>query len=209
MPFRQQSLQSILMAVDRLEKITENYLRLSKLSTGKKEVFDLGDSIESVLATYAPECEKARISVDWKRESSGTLQVHGDRDLLEQALGNLFRNAMQALQNSNTDRSPAINWRFGGLESGALFVCIEDNGPGIPKDIRPRLFTPFVTSRAEGTGLGLSFVKKVIEDHGGKIECKVTQIGAKFEIVLPSFAPDATKELPAFWRESELNNDVC
>ncbi len=190
-----QSLQSILNSVDRLEKITENYLKLSRLSSGQKGVVDLGDVLEAVLATYAPACEAQGVRVDWKRETRAPLLVHGDRDLLEQVLGNLFRNALQALEGTSAPEvrpeiRPEIRWSLGNAESGKVYVSIEDNGPGIPEDIRHRLFTPFVTSRAQGTGLGLSFVKRVIEEHGGRIEWDDTRAshglaGTRFAISLP------------------------
>jgi signal transduction histidine kinase len=69
-----------------------------------------------------------------------------------------------------------------------VWLKIEDNGPGIPAEVRARLFTPFVTTRAQGTGLGLSFVKQVVEDHGGAIQCleRPAGQGACFEIVFPA-----------------------
>jgi nitrogen fixation/metabolism regulation signal transduction histidine kinase len=188
-PQLKQSLQSILSSVDRLEKITDNYLKLSRLSAGHKSELDLGDALESVLATYASACEAQGVQVDWAREPGASLVVHGDRDLLEQVFGNLLRNALQSLESSPpADGARArVRWALGATESGRAWLKIEDNGPGIPADLRGRLFTPFVTTRAQGTGLGLSFVKQVIEDHGGTIVCldREPGRGACFEMVFP------------------------
>ena len=93
-----QSLHSILASVDRLQKITENYLKLSRLSDGQKTIVDLGEVLESVLATYAPVCEAQGVRVDWTREPRSSLQIWADRDLLEQVLGNLFRNSFKLLK---------------------------------------------------------------------------------------------------------------
>ena len=165
-PALKQSLQSILRGVDRLEKITENYLKLSKLSSGSRTLVDLGDVLESVLATYASVCEAQSIRVDWRREKNANLQVIGDRDLLEQVFGNLMRNSIQSLEGR---AQPSISWSLGQTDSRKVWARIEDNGPGVPIEIRNKLFTPFVTTKAQGTGLGLSFVKKVIEDQSGSI----------------------------------------
>ena len=196
-----QSLQSILASVDRLEKITENYLKLSRLSAGEKRVVDMGDVLETVLATYASGCEAQGIRVDWHREGLADLRVLGDPDLLEQALGNLLRNSMQALELFKSSGKPAPTWTpsirlaLGSAESGRVWLKVEDNGPGISPEILPKLFTPFVTTRSQGTGLGLSFVKKVFEDHGGRIEYRSAEgHGACFEIILPLAA--LNREMP-------------
>lgn len=188
-PGLKQSLQSILLSVDRLQKITENYLKLSRLSDGEKREVDLNDVLESVLATYATVCEAQGVQVDWKRQERSVLKVWGDADLLEQIFGNLFRNALQALEGrSEANTSPQISWLMGNAESGAVWVLIRDNGPGIPESVRNKLFTPFVTTRAQGTGLGLSFVKKVMEDHGGSIRLREEggASGSCFELIFPS-----------------------
>lgn len=195
-----QSLQSILRSVDRLEKITENYLKLSRLSTGNRGKVNLGEVLEAMLATYASACEAQNVRVDWRREERARLEVWGDQDLLEQALGNLMKNALQALENGCFDESPPrsasqILWTLGDGESGKVWIKIQDNGPGVSEDVRSKLFTPFVTSKAQGTGLGLSFIKKVIEDHGGAIHYRSTQVGACFEIVLPQFMSESKDAL--------------
>jgi signal transduction histidine kinase len=75
---------------------------------------------------------------------------------------------------------------MGNTEGGRVWLRIQDNGPGIPAEVRAKLFVPFVTTKAQGTGLGLSFVKRVVEEHAGSLECLETQSGACFEIALPS-----------------------
>ncbi len=190
------SLQSILTSVDRLQTITENYLRLSKLSSGERRASDIPQVLEGVLALYAPVCESQGALVDWRQIGPGRACVEADRPLLDQCLGNLMSNALQALyefqqtDEAPHDFSPRIRWTYGLAESGRLWLRIEDNGPGISQAVLPRLFQPFVTGRAQGTGLGLSFVKKVVEDHGGEITAQARGSdpeyqGASFEIQFP------------------------
>ncbi|MFN7685085.1 MAG: sensor histidine kinase [Oligoflexia bacterium] len=170
-----QSLLSIIESVERLSKITENYLKFSRPSEGRAKRFDLGEALDSVLATYASECEKLKIRVDWTRSPGGAvIEVLADRDALEQALGNLMRNSIQALE-SLPDASrqifpPRICWALGIAESGRPWMSIQDNGPGISKQMRDKLFAPFSTTKAQGTGLGLSWVKRVIEEQGGEVQ---------------------------------------
>ena len=66
-----------------------------------------------------------------------------------------------------------------------LFVAVRDNGPGIPEDIRPHLFEPFVTSKSTGSGLGLSLVAKIVGDHGGLIEVDSRPGRTEFRLHLP------------------------
>jgi signal transduction histidine kinase len=190
-----QALQSILGSVDRLQKITENYLKLSRLSDGQRSVIDLGDILESVLATYSTVCEVQGVRMDWKHEENSCLKTWADRDLLEQVLGNLLRNSLQALEDWKPfpKFQPCITWSLGNTpfkdkKDGFIWLRIEDNGPGIAIEVKDRLFTPFVTTRAQGTGLGLSFIKKVLEEHGGQIQSRDRTgnlQGACFELCLP------------------------
>lgn len=186
-----QSLHSILRGVDRLEKITENYLKLSKLSTGRRAKIDIGEVLESVLATYTSACEAKAIRVDWRREKNAKLEVMGDHDLLEQVFGNLMSNSLHALEGIAEGQ---VLWSMGNTESGKVWIRIQDNGPGVPEDIRAKLFTPFVTTRAQGTGLGLSFVKKVLEDQGGTVEYLTQVKGACFEMILPQYLEEPRAE---------------
>ncbi len=187
-PTLRQSLQSILESVERLGSITDNYLRFSRTSSGRRSRFDLGEALETVLATYAPACERQAVRVDWRRPEGESLEIEGDREGIEQALGNLMSNALQALESVE---NPRIEWSLGSTEHGTIWVRIRDSGAGLPDEIQSRLFAPFSTTKAQGTGLGLSWVKRVVDDHSGRIDVEARGAkddpfpGASFLIVFP------------------------
>jgi two-component system nitrogen regulation sensor histidine kinase GlnL len=76
-----------------------------------------------------------------------------------------------------------------------LVVTVRDNGPGIPDDIRPHLFDPFVTSKPSGSGLGLALVAKIVNDHGGLIEVDSRPGRTEFRLHLPVVTEDAAGSL--------------
>jgi signal transduction histidine kinase len=99
---------------------------------------------------------------------------------IEQALVNLVRNALQA------SASPAEVLLKVADDAEGLRFTIADRGPGVPSEMRPRLFDPFVTGRSEGTGLGLAVVRRVAELHGGKVTIdRRPGGGSVFVLLLP------------------------
>lgn len=191
------ALQAILASVDRLEKITENYLKLSRMGTGVQKPADLSELLQNTMATYATAIERAGVRIDWKAENTRPVTVLVEKTNLEQAIGNLLNNALQA-------GSRRIEFRAGHLESGRVYLRIEDDGTGVSESARAKLFTPFSTTKAQGTGLGLSFVKKVVEESGGEVHFleKTTLGGAGFEMTLPDAAVVETSP-PKFRRPEE------
>ena len=126
--------------------------------------------------------------------------VHGHADQLIQVFINLIKNAAEALGTTReptigitTAFRPGIKIGFAGSAervSLPLEIVISDNGPGIPADILPFLFDPFVTTKASGSGLGLALVAKTISDHGGVIECQSEPGNTRFRVLLPVSTPE-------------------
>jgi two-component system nitrogen regulation sensor histidine kinase NtrY len=114
----------------------------------------------------------------------GAIPAEIDGMLLKRCLDNLIRNGAQAL-------------RAAGIRDGRIVVAaraevdqaileVRDNGPGVPPDVRERIFDPYYTTKSEGTGLGLAIVKKIVLEHGGEIDCRdAPEGGACFQIRLP------------------------
>ena len=120
--------------------------------------------------------------------------VYGNRDSLIQAFLNLVKNAAEAVPTPGGEIQISTAYRHGvrlavsGTDARLhlpLVVEVADNGEGIPEDLRPHLFDPFVTSKHNGTGLGLALVAKVIDDHGGVIEFESERGRTGFRMFLP------------------------
>jgi two-component system, NtrC family, nitrogen regulation sensor histidine kinase GlnL len=129
--------------------------------------------------------------------------VHGDRDLLLQAFLNLVKNAAEAAPAAGGEIMLTTAYRHGlrlavpggeGRRHLPLMVSVADNGGGIPDDIKPHLFDPFVTTKRNGTGLGLALVAKVIGDHGGVIEFDSQPRRTVFRVFLPVVTPSGVAQ---------------
>lgn len=129
--------------------------------------------------------------------------VFGNRDQLVQVFLNLVKNAAEACPEQNGEIVLSTAYQHGvrlavaGSESRLhlpLLVSVQDNGPGIPDDIRANLFDPFVTTKRNGTGLGLALVAKIIGDHGGVIDFESQPRRTVFKVSLPVAADGAAGE---------------
>lgn len=127
--------------------------------------------------------------------------VHANRDQLTQVFLNLVKNAAEAVGREpdgeitlSTAFRPGIRVSVPGTQdrvSLPLEFCVHDNGPGVPADILPILFDPFITTKPNGSGLGLALVAKIVGEHGGVIECDSSPRGTTFRILMPAW-----KEIP-------------
>ncbi len=123
--------------------------------------------------------------------------VYGNRDQLVQVFLNLVKNAAEAIGSMaggeitlSTAFRPGIRLSVPGTQdrvSLPLEFCVHDNGGGVPDDILPILFDPFITTKQNGSGLGLALVAKIVGEHGGVIECDSSPRGTTFRILMPAW----------------------
>ncbi len=125
--------------------------------------------------------------------------VYANRDQLVQVFLNLVKNAAEAIGETATDGEiqfttafrPGVRLSVPGSTARVslpLEFCVKDNGPGVPDDLMPHLFDPFVTTKPTGSGLGLALVSKIVGDHGGIIECESQPRRTVFRVLMPVYS---------------------
>lgn len=126
--------------------------------------------------------------------------VLANRDQLIQVFLNLVKNAAEALKGQSdgeivlsTAYRPGVRLSVQGSRNKVTLpmeFCVRDNGPGVPEDLLPHLFDPFVTTKTNGSGLGLALVAKIIRDHGGVVECESQPRRTVFRVLMPAAPSD-------------------
>ncbi len=132
--------------------------------------------------------------------------VFANRDQLVQVFLNLVKNAAEAVGDRpdgeimlTTAYRPGIRLSVAGTRekiSLPLEFCVIDNGPGVPADLVPHLFDPFITTKTNGTGLGLALVAKIIGDHGGIVECDSQNHRTTFRVLMPASKGITSEDAP-------------
>jgi len=150
------------------------------------EIPDDTVTLKTVVERVAAEVGEALPQVKIRFE--GTFgEVEGDEGLLRQALLNLARNAAEACASAEHGGKVLVRGEVArGDEAGSQQITVFDNGPGIGTTAMPKLFRPFFTTKANGTGLGLAVVQKIIVQHGGQVQARNRpEGGAAFIVTLP------------------------
>jgi signal transduction histidine kinase len=179
-------------ALDYSERILEQTRNITHVVTEflkyarPLEIPDERVALQTVVERVVSEVGEALPQVKIRME--GTFgDAGGDDGLLRQALLNLARNAAEACAVTVGGGRVVVRGEIAeGEVAGFQRISVTDNGPGIPADVLPKLFRPFFTTKAKGTGLGLAVVQKIIVQHGGQVEVRNRpEGGAEFIVTLP------------------------
>jgi len=169
-------LDAIARQVGAASRIISDLLDFARESPPRIESVDLARLAQQVLADRdVPPTVHAVVECD------GPIPpVHADRMQIAQVLSNIIENALQMMP----DGGSLVVRCFG--EAGRAGVSVRDTGPGIPDEVRARIFEPLFTTRTKGTGLGLAVARRIVEAHGGEIRVESTPgSGATFTLLLP------------------------
>jgi two-component system, NtrC family, sensor kinase len=180
------ALAAIRAQVRRMEAIIRQLMDFARSEPGRRREVSLADLVEGAAAAASEVASRTGTVVKFDRgQDEVTLRLEARR--VEEAITNLIRNACQATRGGRVRISQ-------GISAGHAELVVEDDGPGVPDDVRSRVFEPFYTTKpsGEGSGLGLAVVHGIVEKHGGGIEVDESPLGgARFTIrfPLPTEAP--------------------
>jgi len=190
---------TIVSQVSAMKRMVDDFRDYARTPPAVLSPLDLNDLIEEILNLYLSEDDSDVIHPSLQ---PGLPRVMGDPTQLRQVIHNLLQNAQDALADRAVRDDPpridimteAIHYVGADGSSGtAVRLAIVDNGPGFAPKILSRAFEPYVTSKARGTGLGLPMVKKIVDEHGGRIDVanRADGSGASVSILLLKLAPEA------------------
>jgi nitrogen fixation/metabolism regulation signal transduction histidine kinase len=145
-----------------LTNFVSRYRELLKVPQPDQETIRVSDALNSVVSLMSGELAGIDVGIDVKPES---LEIDADRQLLDQVLVNLVKNATDAIKDSD---SPKL-WLSGKLDFGRVLIRVRDNGSGIGEDAMDQVFIPFFTTKREGSGIGLSLSRQIMIAHHGEI----------------------------------------
>ncbi len=163
----------------RLNAIVTDFISFARPRSPKLAPCRLEDVIDRNIAFLTPQIAESRCTIE-KTVLTPLPEVAADAPLLHQSFLNLLLNAMQAMPNGGRIR---IVLR---ADAARIRVDIEDEGPGIPVELREKIWDPFFTTKEKGSGLGLGIVRNIIEAHGGSIRIENRETGgARVTVELP------------------------
>lgn len=168
-----------------MESQLQRFLRAGKpLDDSEKRSVSLPALVDDLLSLVRPSARHARVTLAWTPPDHDIL-VLADQEALGQVVLNLLINAVEAVQQNGDDVQRAIDVSLRKFDDAAAELVVRDTGPGPKNSLESTLFEPFVTSKAEGVGLGLAVAKEVVEAHHGSIDWWRSDKITIFRVVIP------------------------
>jgi len=171
----------------KLDRVARRFERIGQPPrTEEVDVAAVADAVTAYIRPRLPTLSN-RVTLQLEVDDSAAAVVRGDALLLEWALEALVRNALDALKG----REGTIRLEVSG-DPDTVTVVVADDGPGVPREVRHRLFQAGATTKARGWGLGLALARRVVEEgHGGRLTLEPAAAGARFAVRLPRTRADA------------------
>ena len=168
---------TIVGQVNAMKGLVDAFAQYARLPSPRIERLDINALVQEVTHLYE---ESAQLDVALAKDLP---PVAGDPSLLRQVLVNLIKNAQEAVAEGTTPQIRVVTL----LHGDHVDLCVEDNGPGFPEELKSRMFEPYATTKPKGTGLGLPVVKKIVEEHHGSITVSnMEKGGAQVCVRLPA-----------------------
>lgn len=189
-PVLAERIELICQSAERAGKIVKTFLAMARQRPTQIEDCALNAVIQTAVEVsgYTLKADVITVTCDFAADLP---PVAGDFDQLAQVFSNLIINAGHALQHRPTEAQITLRSRYDPVQN-QIIAEVQDNGHGIPHDIRARIFDPFFSTKdvGQGTGIGLAFSHKIIASHDGELTLKPTQTGACFQVRLPAMPAD-------------------
>ena len=167
----------------RLVELSNDFLRFARIEDLQFVEADLGSVVGRMVEFFAPTAKARKIDVNWY-PASDLPTVNLDVEMFERVLLNLMLNAEDAMPDGGS-----LTIQARPNESSGVTLDVIDTGIGIPADVVPKLFRPFVTTKERGNGLGLATARKIVRAHGGDITIQSEPgHGTKFTVTIPGKA---------------------
>jgi two-component system sensor histidine kinase PilS (NtrC family) len=176
----------VLRETARLDQLLGRFLEFTRPAPPQRRPADLAQVLGETLDVFAADPGAAGLRLE---RALAPAPVSCDPDQLRQVAWNLVANAGQACRGAG--RPGTVRVACTPAPGGGATLSVEDDGPGIPPAELSRIFTPFFTTKAEGTGLGLAVVQRIVDAHGGSVEVdSAPGRGARFTVRLPGASTD-------------------
>lgn len=183
-------LSSMIKGADRIRQIVLSLRNFSRLDEASLKAVDIHEGIDSTLLILQSRLNSSSnaLNIEIVKQYGAIGKIECDAGQLNQVFMNIFNNAIDAIHNSGSHQTGKIVINTNINEQNQVVINIIDNGCGMSEEIRRRIYDPFFTTKpvGSGNGLGMAVSYKIIEKHGGKLECSsIVGEGTKFTILLP------------------------
>lgn len=179
----EQCTDTIIRQVSDIGRMVDEFSSFARMPKAAPEMMNLAEVVRDATVLQRVAAHDVSIDVD---VSQADFAFMFDRRLITQAVTNLVKNAGEAIDGRPQEEDlPRGHIHVeAGIDGGAPFIRVTDNGIGLPKENRNRLAEPYMTTRAKGTGLGLAIVKRIIEEHGGRLRLDDAPSGQGAQVTL-------------------------